>query len=197
MADEKRFDLKVERVVNTKEWKAISDLLEESFPVHELRSRAMRKRMAEDMRYFPCGAYKGGLLAGALCYWKTPVAYYIEHFAIRRDLRCRGYGAEILGGFIEKKRVILEAEPPVEEIQKRRIEFYKKMGFHRSGITFIHPSFQKDAQPYPLEVMSYPSAVDKREFYDFRRFFDEVVCMYSEKHDAHMNGVDIGKPEML
>jgi len=57
---------------------------------------------------------------------------YLYFFAVDETLRGKGYGSKIIKNFANQydgKNIYFCVEEPKEEIQKRRIEFYKRNGF--------------------------------------------------------------------
>lgn len=57
-------------------------------------------------------------------------AIYLMFFAINKDLRNRKYGSRVLRELSEKyKTIFLSIEEPIDELSKRRKEFYLKNGF--------------------------------------------------------------------
>lgn len=80
-------------------------------------------------------------------------------------------------------RVILEIDPPVDDISIRRLHFYERLGFVANPYQYIHPSFRKPFTPHRLVLMSYPGAITYEEARSFADFVREAVLRYSE-HEA-------------
>ena len=80
-------------------------------------------------------------------------------------------------------RVILEIDPPVDDISIRRLHFYERLGFVANPYRYIHPSFRKPFTPHRLVLMSYPGAITYEEARSFADFVREAVLRYSE-HEA-------------
>ena len=59
--------------------------------------------------------------------------------------------------------VILEAEAPETEIQKKRIEFYKKLGFFVNDYEYTQPSYH-GGESVPLKILSFPKPLSQKEF---------------------------------
>ena len=75
-----------------------------------------------------------------ITHWELKNFIYIEHFAISHHLRGKGMGSSILKDFIKKNKrpIVLEVEPPVDSISRRRIQFYERLGF-----TLFHWNYQQ------------------------------------------------------
>ena len=76
-------------------------------------------------------------------------------------------------------RVILEIDPPEDEISRRRRGFYERNGFVYNEYDYIHPSYLRPPQPHRLMVMSYPEAISPAEFEAFRTFARGVAVEYT------------------
>lgn len=67
-------------------------------------------------------------------------------------------------------RVVLEIEPPVDGLTRRRLGFYERNGFCANPYDYIHPSYTMPLQPHRLVVMSCPGPLSPAEFDHFRSF---------------------------
>ena len=92
-------------------------------------------------------------------------------------------GSKALSAFCQGRRVILEIDPPVDDISIRRQHFYERLGFITNPYEYIHPSFRRPSNPHQLILMSYPTALTYEEARDFADFIRERVLLYSE-HEA-------------
>jgi ribosomal protein S18 acetylase RimI-like enzyme len=92
---------------------------------------------------------------GLLTTWTFDSFTYIEHFALSLEVRGRGYGSEALAMLIARTEqpLILEAEPPTDELTRRRIGFYERSGFTLYDYPYVQPAYTADSQPVPLCLM--------------------------------------------
>ena len=92
---------------------------------------------------------------GLLTTWTFDSFTYIEHFALSPEVRGRGYGSEALAMLIARTEqpLILEAEPPTDELTRRRIGFYERSGFTLYDYPYVQPAYTADSQPVPLCLM--------------------------------------------
>ena len=89
-------------------------LYEISFPLHERRTRPAQAARLSHPEYRYTLLYEGDQFQGILLYWEGPGFRYVEHFAIARELRGRGIGAQALEQLSGQGiPVILEIDPPV------------------------------------------------------------------------------------
>ena len=93
---------------------------------------------------------------------------FIEHIAINKELRSKGYGSKTIE-LIKAKYdlpIILEAEAPETGMQKKRIKFYENLGFKVNSYDYTQPSYH-NAESVPLLVLSFPKFLNENEFEEF------------------------------
>lgn len=125
--------------------------------------------------------WDGDLFVGLVFWWLADEGCaYLEHLAVEPVLRGHNYGARILHDLCRRAgRVILEIDPPEDEISRRRRGFYERNGFVYNEYDYIHPSYLRPPQPHRLMVMSYPEAISPAEFEAFRTFARGVAVEYT------------------
>ena len=153
--------------------------LEENFIAAERRDRSAALEVLSKKEYTAYSIYDGNALIGFITVWELSGFAFIEHFVIKEPHRNKGYGADALE-LIKKKftRVVLEAEIPVEDIQKRRIEFYKRCGFVKNDFDYLQPAYRKGGEKVPLVLMSYPKRLDDEDSI-ISQIYEKV---YNEKY---------------
>ncbi|MGN0864648.1 MAG: GNAT family N-acetyltransferase [Akkermansia sp.] len=151
-----------------------------SFPYSEQREPAAQERMMRDE------AYRFGLLrapgrdVGALLWWEHADFLYLEHFFVYPEERNRGWGAAALRCLQALGRpIVLEIEPPQDDISRRRRAFYERCGFCTTEHAHLQPPYHAGQAELPLVVMSYPRAVDAAEYAAFNRFLRGYVMRAS------------------
>ena len=138
-------------------------------------------------QYHLDGVYDGGCWAGLILYWETESFIYVEHFCIFPELRGQRYGQRALEKLDGKgKTIILEIDPPEDEISVRRQHFYQRLGFVANPYAYIHPSFRRPFHPHRLVLMSYPEALTYEEARGFADFIRERVLRYSEHENPEL-----------
>ena len=62
----------------------------------------------------------------SISYWDLGHCLYVEHFAVEQAQRGQGTGSEVLRQFCSqaKTAVVLEINPPVDEVSRERLRFY-------------------------------------------------------------------------
>lgn len=110
-------------------------LYEASFPPNERRTREDHLRALQDADFFPLGAVEDGKLLADVFLWETEDFCYLEHFAVQPSLRGHGTGSTILRQLLtQDKPLILEIEPPDDEITCRRKHFYERNGLRGTAV---------------------------------------------------------------
>lgn len=151
-------------------------LYQVSFPLHEQRTRAAQAARLSHPEYCYTLLYEGDQFQGILLYWEGPGFRYVEHFATVPELRGRGIGAQALAQLnAQGVPVILEIDPPVDEISVRRQHFYERCGFVRNPFSHIHPPYRAGYAGHPLVVMSSPEPLTQEAYSRFAQYLGETV----------------------
>ena len=153
-------------IVNGENFGLIYQLMKESFPTSEIRSFKGQKALLKDERYKIYGYRENGELIGVICAWDFEERLFLEHFAVAPEYRNRGIGYNMLKNLLAnyKGLAFLESEPPESDLQKRRIDFYKRCGFFVNDYPYCQPAFSKKLPAVPLKIMSYQKTLSYEEF---------------------------------
>jgi len=169
-----------------KGWAEAWELYEKSFPYNERWNAEGYDRAFGDPNFEADGIWRGDEFIGILFHWGADGYRYVEHLAVSPALRGQNMGSAALSAFCRKVgRVILEIDPPVDDISIRRLRFYERLGFVANPYQYIHPSFRKPFTPHRLVLMSYPGAITYEEARSFADFVREAVLRYSEHERPH------------
>ncbi|PTX22440.1 acetyltransferase (GNAT) family protein [Pontibacter mucosus] len=133
-------------------------LYEQAFPLEERRPLAWQRDIMPHAPYHFELILQEEALVGILLWWGFEEVRYIEHLATAPAQRGRGYGKRILESFTNRdaRPILLEVEPPREEIQQRRIRFYEQGGFTLNHHFYQQPPYHPGLQPLTLLLMSFP-----------------------------------------
>ncbi len=142
-----------------------------AFPVHEQRNRQQQIEAFSSKNYHLDVWIENGKLQSFIAYWEFDTFIYIEHFAVDKELRGQHIGSKTLISFAgnKKKVIILEIDPLIDEISRKRFSFYEKTGFRLNPFKHFHPPYRKEYPPHELLVLSYPESINEElynEFYD-------------------------------
>ena len=117
--------LKAKRITATSDelFQKVMDLYELSFPAIEKRDRADNEKLLSDERFWLLALLDDEIFVGMAGVWDAEGMLYVEHLCTSPELQLRGkgYGAAALELFkATGKTVVLEIEPPEDELTKRR-----------------------------------------------------------------------------
>lgn len=138
-----------------------------SFPPEERRKFAEVEKLLTENRLLTIEAFfKDGEYAGFITSWQLDGFIYVEHFAIEENLRNRTIGENVLKHFLAAKQVpvVLEVELPEDEMSRRRIGFYERIGFVLEPRSYGHPPYREGVDGLQLYVMAYGDIDIKKEF---------------------------------
>lgn len=154
-------------------------LYEASFPSHERRSLIAQIQAMRDPQFYCMAMHMRREVVGLLWYWESSQFTYIEHMATLPSARGSGLGTKALELLSREKRsVILEADPPATEINRRRIAFYKRCGFVPNNVRYTHRGYAKKPRPHELVLMATPAPCEGKVYELFKNFVDRRVLSY-------------------
>lgn len=86
-------------------------------------------------------------------------------------------GTSVLAQLMEevKKTVVLEIDPLVSEVAKKRLTFYQKLGFKLCPYKHLHPAYRKAYAPHELLVLSSGSVLPPALYERFKNDLSAVV----------------------
>lgn len=151
-------------------------LYEQSFPIHEQRTREKQEKVLSHPDYHYEVILEGGLFVGILLFWEYRDGRYVEHFAIDPALRGQHYGSRALKALAERgEPIVLEIDPPVDPVSVRRRHFYEALGFRENPFFHVHPPYRPEFRGHDLIVMTYPHPWEKESYQHFSSFLKHTV----------------------
>ena len=157
---------------NAQYYKFIEDLLVDAFPQHERRDPEAQRRLTDsEPRFFNNIIFSDDKPVGFMTYWKFDDFNFLEHFAIHPKCRSKGYGQMVLN-YIEEALegpAVLEVERPGCENSRRRVEFYRRLGFTLWDKDYHQPPYRSTDQPTPMNIMVHGNLDPDKDFDRVRR----------------------------
>lgn len=139
------------------QWEFSKELYHSAFNDNERRewSKVMALQSC-DKRFAIYTIEENGEMLGLLSLWHFDTFTYGEHFAVSPMYRDRGIGAKIMQKLdsIAGERVVIEVEPPIEDIDKRRVGFYERQGFTFIDKPYIQPAYAANKKALPMNIMT-------------------------------------------
>lgn len=128
--------------------------------------------------YYEVFLNEDGKVVAILVNWRRENFVYLEYFAVEKEWRGYGAGQRILEELRDMfpRRVILEIDPPEDEISRRRLGFYQRHGFVANPqFDYIHPPYTDEGEPFPLLLMSHEELLDDATYREFVAFHHRFV----------------------
>ena len=138
-----------------------------SFPEEERRDFSLvRKLLEEDSRFEMYALLRDGIYVGFITGWQFEGFVYAEHFAIDESARNGGIGAKAMTSFLalHEDPVVLEVEMPTEEMSKRRIGFYERLGFVLDRHVYFQPPYRRGEALLEMRLMTHGELDLERSF---------------------------------
>ena len=129
-----------------------------SFPDNEKRSLAAQDALFSLPAYSFTVWHRAGIIAGFIAAWRYADFSYLEHVAVNPEMRSSGYGRAIVKEWADAEAapVLLEIDPVVDAVSRRRLQFYLSLGFIDDGIDHVQPSYIDGVTPIPMRLLFYP-----------------------------------------
>ncbi|MDD3336688.1 MAG: GNAT family N-acetyltransferase [Eubacteriales bacterium] len=150
------------------------EIYQRSFPYHEQREPFSQAQILRQEAYHFDVICDNGKFVGDILYWSIGAFLYVEHFCIHPAMRNKQYGQRALA-LLQKAPLILEIDPPKDEISLRRKAFYERCGFVENPYPHIHPPYHKDNSGHELVIMSCPKTLTECEYNAFNRYLQAVI----------------------
>ena len=146
-----------------------------SFPPHEQREMPSQQAIMRHPAYHFDAIWQDGIFIGEALSWKIGDFRYIEHFCILPEMRNKRYGQRALALLLQAHPLMLEIDPPIDEISLRRKGFYERAGFTANVFHHVHPPYHAQNAGHELVVMSYPNALTEEEYARFSSYLENTV----------------------
>ncbi|MBW6478990.1 MAG: GNAT family N-acetyltransferase [Bacteroidales bacterium] len=150
----------------------IKELYLNSFPPEERRTLDGLEKQLYEPGCSVNSVWISDIPAGLVVYWDFEDFLFVEHLAVQPHLRGQKTGEKIMNQITAgiDKPVLLEIEPPKDELSKRRMNFYLRLGFQLLDVEYLQPSYTGHGPGYPMKLMANNAIDDK----DLRRFIAEI-----------------------
>ena len=143
----------------------------DSFPEAERRAFSLvRELVKEEPRFTVYTLFKDGVYAGFITAWRFTAFIYVEHFAIDAFSRNGGIGGESMKQFMVlcDAPVVLEVEMPADEMSKRRIGFYERLGYVLDNHVYFQPPYRPGESLLEMRLMTHGKIDLSKSFEDVK-----------------------------
>lgn len=149
-------------------------LYHDSFPLHEQREALSQSRILENDAYHFNVICDNGAFVGEILYWAIGDFFYIEHFCIDLAVRNKGYGQKTLSA-LQNTPLVLEIDPPIDEISIRRKRFYERSGFVENPYPHVQLPYHRGGAEHRLVIMSRPRTLSRSEYEGINEYLHNTV----------------------
>jgi ribosomal protein S18 acetylase RimI-like enzyme len=157
------------KIASEAEFEVIKNLYLTAFPPNERREFDELKKQIDNDECNVNLIFDDEKVAGFIILWNFNDFVFLEHFAIKPGLRGLGTGEKTLNEIkaLNQKTIILETEPPADEMSRRRISFYKRNGFQLLERHYLQPSYDGKKPEVEMKLMcnSENISIEKLEKY--------------------------------
>lgn len=165
-------------IAGKEDFDEVYTLLEASFPKSERRSYHRQLALLDRPEYtLYTRRDDRGSVQAFLAVWHFDAFDFIEHAAVSEKARGKGIGSAMFKAYMEEhpKSLFLEVEYPETEMAKRRIRFYRHLGFELNDYEYRQPGLWENAEDLLLYVMTWPEALEKNVFEQRRKMIKATV----------------------
>lgn len=166
-------------MIMNNEFDQVFKLMQNSFPKSEYRTYENQKKLIQKKEYnLITKKDENNNVIAFISIWNLEGFNFVEHLAVSPACRGMGMGTKIMEEIIQaskNKNIILEIEPPCDEITDKRLRFYEKLGFKLNDYEYYQPSMQKNQKQLKLNLMSYPNPLNEDEFEKIKNCLYEKV----------------------
>ncbi len=142
----------------------IYEQMQKNFCLDEIRDFVLAAQVYDEKEYRLYHLYDENERVGFIAIWELEDVAFVEHFVVYESYRNKGLGAKAIGVVQQRyKQVVLEVEPPEEEMAARRFAFYKRQGFVANDYPYMQPSYRENGNEVRLILMSAPRALNNAE----------------------------------
>lgn len=137
---------------------AILNLYNDAFPDNQRRTNHdFGKLIDANLPHFYCNAVlMNHSFVGFFNYWKFNEFIFAEHFAIEVAVRGNKIGEKVMQMIHSTAELplIFEVELPDNDINARRIEFYRRLQYEIVPLEYMQPPYNSKGFAQPLHLMT-------------------------------------------
>lgn len=163
----------------------IKQIYIDSFPSDERREWLELEQILQQPKFNLTQVFDDQELIGFISTWNLPDFIFIEHFAIKKSVRGKGLGSQVIKLILNEKspRIILEVEEPTTGSKMKRITFYERLGFSVCESNYWQPPYCADKSKVKMLLMSFPDKIHPREFTEIKTHIYREVYQLKEFMD--------------
>ncbi len=153
-------------------------IMEDNFPPDERRSYEGQRALMDEDNYCVYTVEENGVIIAFFAVWFLDGFVFAEHLAVDKKYHNGGTGTKLIKRVMDSLDVPMVLEIELEnssEMAKRRAGFYRRLGFNINTYKYAQPSYGEGKSEIPMHLVSYPHALSKDEFKDYKKtIFEEI-----------------------
>ncbi|NHB67173.1 GNAT family N-acetyltransferase [Perlabentimonas gracilis] len=172
--------LTFQQVVSVHDLEQIRELYVNSFPAYERREFNELVTQLSKPNFKIFRVLNINVNVGFISIWNFIDFTFVEHFAVSPEHRGRGVGKEVMTTLVrnEEKPIVLEVEPPIDDLSIRRVKFYKELGFAILPQVYMQPSYDGVKPQVELRLMTtHPAIAKERVAQWVKTIASNVYCL--------------------
>ena len=157
---------------------AAFQLYTQAFPREERRDLEEQRRILSFADYHFQLLLEGDTLLGIVLYWEVGELIFLEHLATMPQRRNQGLGSAALSLLKQQgKTILLEMEPPADNLTRRRYGFYQCNGFQMNHYHHIQAKYRQGDPDVVLKILSFPQPLTEGEYHDFYDYLLRYIAI--------------------
>lgn len=159
-------------LLKREDFQKVLEIMTEAFPESEMRTAIRQEALLENPRYkIYVHRDEAAEIDCFLAIWELSNCVFGEHLASKPSTRGKGVGSSLLKELLNSidKPFFLEVEPPCDEITKRRVGMYERIGLFLNEFYYEQQPLREGHMPQRLMIMSYKSPVGESEFIPYEQ----------------------------
>ncbi len=140
----------------------VYSIMEKSFPKAEYRPYEKQYALLDDPNYSVKVLKAKNKIIAFVAVWSLCGFDFIEHLAVDPSFRGKSIGSRFMTEYLANNanKIVLEVEDKDDDISKRRIGFYERLGFVLTNAKYIQPTLSGVTDIIPLRLMCHPNEFD-------------------------------------
>ena len=159
-------------------------LYKSAFPPEQRRSMGeLEHEIMTSKRFHSCALLVKDEFVGFFNYWQFDTFCFVEHFAIKSEVRGKQIGSKALNMFTDSIDfpVVVEVDMPITAVAARRIKFYEKAGFHVVSNDYAQPPYRPSELMLPMLLMTNNKQFVSKYFDSLKKTIYKEVYHYENK----------------
>ncbi len=169
------------KITNTEDkwYKSFRQIYTISFPIFEQRNEEQQMAAFSNQHYNLLASIDNENLLSFISYWEFDNYIYIEHLAVNPEFRGKSIGSNTLTQFGSntEKIVLLEIDPPIDEVSINRLRFYKHLDYKPNSYKHSHPAYNPNFEPHKLQILSLHKELDEEVYKQFCSDLENIVMI--------------------